>query len=78
MITVLKTIEDTILVAIDIFSFFGCTILLKNKSVQTIKDSFEKIFIISKRKSNLFETHRGKEIASKIFTEFLNKNNLYL
>ena len=41
-----------VLVLIDNFSKFGWTIPLKNKNAQTIKDSFENIFITSKRKFN--------------------------
>ena len=38
-----------ILVVIDNFSKFGCTIPIKNKNAQTIKDSFENIIINSKK-----------------------------
>ena len=65
-----------ILVIIDDFSKFGWTIPLKNKSAQTIKDSFENILINSKRKPNLIETDRGKEFYNNIFQDFLNKNNI--
>ena len=37
-----------VLVIIDIFSKYGCTVPLKFKKAQTIKDSFEKIIISSK------------------------------
>ena len=67
-----------ILVVIDNFSKFGWTIPLKNKSAQTIKDSFENILINSKRKPNLIETVRGKEFYNNIFQDFLNKNNIKL
>ena len=50
-----------VLVVIDNFSKFGWTLPLKNKSAQTIKDSFENILINSKRKPKLIETDRGKE-----------------
>ena len=40
-----------VLVVIDNFSKFGWTIPIKNKNAQTIKDSFEKILISSKRKT---------------------------
>ena len=49
-----------VLVIIDNFSKFGWTVPLKNKNGQTIKDSFEKILINSKRKPNLIESDRGK------------------
>ena len=65
-----------VLVIIDNFSKFGCTIPLKNKNAQTIKDSFENILISSKRKPNLIESDRGKEFYNNIFQEFLNKNNI--
>ena len=65
-----------LLVVIDDFSKFGWTIPLKNKNAQTIKDSFEKILISSKRKPNLIETDRGKEFYNNIFQDFLNKNNI--
>ena len=67
-----------VLVIIDNFSKFGWTIPLKNKSAQTIKDSFENILIISKRKPNLIESDRGKEFYNNIFQDFLNKNNIKL
>ena len=67
-----------VLVTIDNFSKFGWTTPLKNKNAQTIKDSFEKILISSKRKPNLIETDRGKEFYNNIFQEFLNKNNIKL
>ena len=38
-----------VLVIIDNFSKFGWTVPLKNKNAQTIKDSFEKIIIGSKK-----------------------------
>ena len=67
-----------LLVIIDNFSKFGWTIPLKNKNAQTIKDSFEKILIDSKRKPNLIESDCGKEFYDNIFQNFLNKNNIQL
>ena len=67
-----------VLVTIDNFSKYGWTTPLKNKNAQTIKDSFENILIISKRKPNLIESDRGKEFYNNIFQEFLNKNNIKL
>ena len=61
-----------VLVIIDHFSKFGWTIPLKNKNAQIIKDSFENILISSKRKSNLIESDRGKDIYNNIFQNFLN------
>ena len=49
-------------VILDNFSKFGWTIPLKNKNAQTIKDSFENILLSSKRKPNLIESDRGKEV----------------
>ena len=65
-----------VLVIIDNFSNFGWTAPLKNKNAQTIKDSFEKIHISSKRKPGLIESDRGKEFYNNIFQDFLNKNNI--
>ena len=65
-----------VLVVIDNFSKFGWTSPLKNKNAQTIKDSFEKIIISSKRKPNLIESDRGREFYNNIFQDFLNKNNI--
>ena len=42
-----------VLVIINNFSEFGRTVPIKNNNAQTIKDSFEKFLISSKRKSNL-------------------------
>ena len=67
-----------VLVIIDNFSEFGWTIPLKNKNAQTIKDSFEKILISSKRRPNLIKSDRGKEFYNNIFQDFLNKNNIEL
>ena len=67
-----------VLVIIDNFSKFGWTIPIKNKNAQTIKDSFESIFISSKRKPNLIESDRGKEFYNNIFQDFLNRNNIKL
>ena len=41
-----------VLVVIDKFGKFAWTNPLKNKNAQTVKDSFENILIISKRKQN--------------------------
>ena len=65
-----------VLVIIDQFSKFGWTVPLKNKNAQTTKDSFENIFINSKRKPGLIESDCGKEIYNKIFQDFLNANNI--
>ena len=59
----------------DKFSKFGWTVPLKNKNAQTIKDSFEKNRLGSKRPPNLVETDRRKEFPSGVFADFLNKNN---
>ena len=67
-----------VLVTIDNFSKFGWTVPLKNKNAQTIKNSFENILISSKRKPNLIETDRGKEIYNNIFQDYLNKNKIKL
>ena len=67
-----------VLVIIDNFSKYAWTVPLKNKNARTIKDSFEKILIISKRKPNLIETDRGKEFYNNVFQDFLNKNNIKL
>ena len=65
-----------VLVTIDNFSKFGFTIPLKNKNAQTIKDSFEKILLISKRSPNSIETDRGKKFYNNIFQDFINKNDI--
>ena len=67
-----------VLVNIDNFSKYGWTIPLKNKNAQTIKDSFEKILINSKRKPNLIETDRDKRFYNNTFQDFLNKNDIKL
>ena len=56
-----------VLVIIDNFSKFGWTVPLKIKNAQTIKDSLENILISSKRKPNLIESDRGKELKNNIF-----------
>ena len=67
-----------VLVIIDNFSLFGWTVALKNKNAQTVKDSFENLITISKRKPNLVESDRGKEFYNNLFQDFLNKNNIKL
>ena len=67
-----------VLVTIDIFSKYGWTVPLKNNNAQTIKDSFEKILISSKRKPNLIESDRGKEFYNKVFQELPDNNNIKL
>ena len=66
-----------VFVTIDNFSKNGWTTPLKNKNAQTIKDSFENILINSK-KTNLFESDRGKDFYNNFFQDFLNKNNIKL
>ena len=66
-----------VLVIIDNFSKFGWTLPLKNKNSQTIKDSFEKILISSKRKPNLIESDRDKGFYNNLF-QYLNKNDIKL
>ena len=58
------------------FSEYGWTIPIKNEHVQTIKDSFEKSFINSKRKTNVLENDSGKEFYNSIFQKFLK--NFYI
>ena len=65
-----------VLVIINNFSKFGWTVPIKNKNAQTIKDSFENILIKSKRKPNLIESNRGKELYNNIFQDFLKKTIL--
>ena len=67
-----------VLVIPDNFSKFGWKVPLKVKNAQTIKDSFENVFISSKRSPNLIETDRGKEFYNNIFQSFLNHNNIKL
>ena len=55
-------IYSYVLTVICIFSNFVWTNLLIKNNTQTLKDSFEKNLIFSKRKSNLIETDRGKKI----------------
>ena len=56
-----------VLVTKDNFSKYGWTVTLKNKSAQTIEDSFKNIIISSKRKPNLIESDRGKDFYNNIF-----------
>ena len=65
-----------VLVVKDNFSNFGMTVPLKNKNDQTKEDSFEMLFINSKRKQNLIETDQGKELYNSFFQNFINNNNI--
>ena len=67
-----------VLVIIDNFSKFGWTVPIKNKSAQTIKDSFENIIVGSKRSPNKLEGDRDSGFYNNIFQDFLNKNNIKL
>ena len=60
----------------DNFSKFGCTVPLKNKNAQTIKDSFEKILIGAGRKPILIEADHGKHFYNNIFQNFLTNNSI--
>ena len=51
-----------VFVIIDSSPNIGWTLPLKSKNAQTKKDSFEIILLSSKRKPNLRESDRGKEI----------------
>ena len=61
-----------VLVIIDNFPKYGWTVPLKNKNAQTIKHSFENFLISSKRKQNLIELDRGKELYN-IFLKISSK-----
>ena len=50
-----------VLVVNDNFSKVGWTVPIKNKTSQSIEDSFENIIYKSRRKSFLIKTDRGKE-----------------
>ena len=65
-----------VLLVIDSFKKFGWTAPLKNKNSQTIKVSFENILVTSKRKPDLIETYRSKEIYNNVFQIFLMNNNI--
>ena len=65
-----------VLVVIDNFLKFGCTTPRKNKNAQTIKHSLENVLIISKRKTNLIESDRSKEVYNSIFQKFINNKNI--
>ena len=67
-----------VLVIIDNFSKFGWTIPLKNKKTITIKNSFEKFLIDSKRQPNFLEGDRDRGFYNNLFQDFLNKNNINL
>ena len=60
----------------DNFSKFGWKVLLKNKSAQRVKDSFENILIGSKGKPKLIDSDKGKEFYNSTFQNSLNNNNV--
>ena len=61
---------------IDNFSKFGWTIPLNNKSAPTKRNFFENKFIASRRKPKLTETKDEKQLVTKIYTAFLNRNKI--
>ena len=60
----------------DNFSKFGWKVLLKNKSAQRVKDSFENILIGSKGKPKLIDSDKGKKFYNSTFQKSLNNNNV--
>ena len=76
MVLQIKKVIDIFLLVMDNFSKFGWTIPLKNKYAQTITDAFWQIIKTSRRKPNLLETDDGKEYVNKIFSDFLDTNNI--
>ena len=64
------------LIVFDNFSKFGWTIPVKNKYAQSITDAFSQFSKTSKSKPNLLETDDGKEYVNKIFSDFLDTNNI--
>ena len=57
-------------VVIDVFSIFNSATPDKKKNSQTIKDSFKKVLISSKRKPNLIATDRRNEFSNTFFQNF--------
>ena len=49
-----------------------------NKNAQIVKDSFENFLISPRRKPNLIENDRGKEVYNNVFQDFLKKNSIKL
>ena len=64
------------LIIFDNFSKFCRIVPLKNANAIAIKDLLGNILRNSKRKPNLIETDRGREIYNNIFQNFPNNNNI--
>ena len=58
-----KGVFRNFLVVKDIYSKFGETVPSKSKTSQTVKDSFENIFISSDGKQKLIQGDDGKEFV---------------
>ena len=59
-----------ILKVVNLFSKYGRTVALRNKTAQIAKSSFEKSLSFSKRKPILIETYDGIELSNKVFSNF--------
>ena len=61
------------LILIDKFFKFVWVVPIKDKTSQTVKDSYENLLISSKRKPNFFEIDDGKVFISKTFHWFVKE-----
>ena len=65
-----------ILVVINSFNKIGWTVLLKNRTSRTKKDTFEVILISSHRKPNLIESDDGKNLVKKFLIILKRQKNI--
>jgi uncharacterized membrane protein YfhO len=67
-----------ILTVIDLYTRYAWGIALRDKTGQTVKDAFEKIFKSSNRKPKKLWCDLGKEFYNKTMKSFLNEHNIEL
>ena len=61
---------------IDVFSKFAWSIPIKNKTGNTITESFDDVIKKSKRKPKFIWVDQGSEFYNKTFKDWLKKNNI--
>ena len=61
---------------IDVFSKFAWSIPIKNKTGNTITESFDDVIKKSKRKPKFIWVDQGSEFYYKTFKDWLKKNNI--
>ena len=67
-----------ILTVIDLYTRYAWSIALRDKTGNTVKEAFEKIFKESSRKPAKLWCDRGKEFYNGVMKKFLKDNNIVI